>query len=84
LDVELDYRVRLAGDGRTTHAPLYLNGLCESSHGMGDAGSFSLLSLRSAAILNSLSNRLSPASAAGGHTSVPARQPAVDKFQAIA
>jgi hypothetical protein len=51
---------------------------------MGDAGSFSLLSLRSAAILNSLSNRLSPASAAGGHTSVPARQPAVDKFQAIA
>ncbi len=84
LDVELDYRVRLAGEGRTRHAPLYLNGLCESSHGMGDAGSFSLLSLRSAAILNSLSNRLSPASAAGGHTSVPARQPAVDEFQAIA
>lgn len=84
LEVELDYRVRLAGDGRNRHAPLYLNGLCESSHGMGDAGSFSLLSLRSAAILNSLSERLSPASASDGRTLVPAQQPAVDEFQAIA
>jgi L-ornithine N5-oxygenase len=34
--------------------PLYLNGLCESSHGLGDAGSFSLLSLRASEILRSL------------------------------
>ncbi|MGW0854333.1 SidA/IucD/PvdA family monooxygenase [Streptomyces sp. NPDC002690] len=30
--------------------PLFLNGLCESSHGIGDAGSFSLLSLRARTI----------------------------------
>lgn len=34
--------------------PLFLNGLCENSHGMGDAGSFSLLSLRSQAIFDSI------------------------------
>ncbi|MEI7375991.1 SidA/IucD/PvdA family monooxygenase [Dickeya chrysanthemi] len=38
--------------------PIYLNGLCESSHGYGDAGSFSLLSLRSQEILRSLSCQL--------------------------
>ena len=37
---------------------LYLNGLCESSHGYGDAGSFSLLSLRARDIFNSLSEQL--------------------------
>ena len=31
--------------------PLFLNGLCESSHGIGDAGSFSLLSVRAGRIL---------------------------------
>ncbi|EOW6722807.1 SidA/IucD/PvdA family monooxygenase [Cronobacter dublinensis] len=35
--------------------PLFLNGLCESSHGYGDAGSFSLLSLRAKDIWMSLS-----------------------------
>ncbi|MGH3614277.1 MAG: FAD-dependent oxidoreductase [Pseudonocardia sp.] len=30
--------------------PLFLNGLCETTHGIGDSGSFSLLSLRTAAI----------------------------------
>lgn len=43
---------------------LYLNGLCESSHGYGDAGSFSLLSLRARDILNSLSQQLGFACAA--------------------
>lgn len=42
--------------------PLYLNGLCESSHGYGDAGSFSLLSLRSRDILESLMAQLHSAS----------------------
>lgn len=58
LNVSFDYRVKFAG-GRDAHAPLYLNGLCESSHGMGDSGSFSLLALRSAAIARSLAERLS-------------------------
>jgi L-ornithine N5-oxygenase len=33
---------------------LFLNGLCESSHGIGDSGSFSLLSLRAGTISESL------------------------------
>ena len=33
---------------------VYLNGVCESSHGFGDAGSFSLLSTRSAQIAESI------------------------------
>lgn len=37
---------------------LFLNGLCESSHGIGDAGSFSLLSLRAQTIADSLRKRL--------------------------
>ena len=38
--------------------PIYLNGLCESSHGLGDAGSFSLLSLRAQQIAEDLIKRL--------------------------
>jgi L-ornithine N5-oxygenase len=38
--------------------PIFLNGLCESSHGIGDAGSFSLLSLRAATLTNALRARL--------------------------
>lgn len=34
--------------------PIYLNGLCETTHGLGDAGSFSLLSLRATTIAESL------------------------------
>lgn len=49
LAVERDYRVS------SRHGmPIYLNGLCESSHGLGDAGSFSLLSIRAADIVTSL------------------------------
>jgi L-ornithine N5-oxygenase len=49
LLVERDYQVRTQAG-----LPLFLNGLCESSHGLGDAGSFSLLSLRASEILQSL------------------------------
>jgi len=49
LVVNRDYSVRVNGMARC-----YLNGLCESSHGFGDAGSFSLLALRSAHIANSI------------------------------
>ncbi len=37
---------------------VFLNGLCESSHGLGDAGSFSLISLRVEHILSALENKL--------------------------
>ncbi|MCF4130070.1 lysine N(6)-hydroxylase/L-ornithine N(5)-oxygenase family protein [Methylobacterium sp. SyP6R] len=49
LCVERDYSVASESGLR-----IYLNGLCESSHGLGDAGSFSLLSLRSSEILASM------------------------------
>ncbi|MEO3973182.1 SidA/IucD/PvdA family monooxygenase [Streptomyces sp. CAU 1734] len=51
LGIDPAYRVRTVGDGVP---PLFLNGLCETSHGIGDAGSFSLLSLRAAAICERL------------------------------
>jgi L-ornithine N5-monooxygenase len=54
LIVEADYSLR-RHDERTP--PLFLNGLCESSHGIGDAGSFSLLSLRAGTIRDGLLKR---------------------------
>jgi L-ornithine N5-oxygenase len=42
--------------------PLFLNGLCESSHGFGDAGSFSILSVRGDMIASSLIDVLSTTS----------------------
>ena len=38
---------------------IFLNGLCESTHGASDAGSFSLLSLRAKKISNSIQKALS-------------------------
>ncbi|RWK47478.1 SidA/IucD/PvdA family monooxygenase [Mesorhizobium sp.] len=49
LIVGRNYQVKEAGG-----LPLYLNGLCEISHGMGDAGSFSLLSIRADQIVRSI------------------------------
>jgi len=63
LIVGLDYRVE-ADDGL---APIYLNGLCESTHGYGDAGSFSLLALRSKAIVQSLRRNLNAAEFGADH-----------------
>jgi L-ornithine N5-oxygenase len=51
-----DYRVQPV-PGHTL-PPIYLNGLCETTHGMGDAGSFSLIALRSAVIAESLNKAL--------------------------
>jgi L-ornithine N5-oxygenase len=51
LVIEPEYRLRPLQGGTP---PLFLNGLCESSHGIGDAGSFSLLSLRAATIVEGL------------------------------
>jgi L-ornithine N5-oxygenase len=56
-----DYELAAATEHEPEAGPLYLNGLCESTHGMGDAGSFSLLALRSARIANSLKARMARA-----------------------
>lgn len=56
LKVAYDYEVSPADSGLP---PLFLNGLCESSHGIGDSGSFSLLSLRAKMISDGLRKRLS-------------------------
>jgi L-ornithine N5-oxygenase len=51
IEVGRDYAVKLLGKNLPL---LYLNGLCESTHGLGDAGSFSLLSLRAQVIADSI------------------------------
>ncbi|MBP0460435.1 SidA/IucD/PvdA family monooxygenase [Streptomyces montanisoli] len=53
LDVSSEYRLLPAAPADPM-PPLFLNGLCESSHGIGDAGSFSLLSLRAGNLTDSL------------------------------
>jgi len=53
LEVGRDYRVAYSDECQ--HFPaLYLNGLCEATHGMGDAGSFSLVSVRARDILRGI------------------------------
>jgi L-ornithine N5-oxygenase len=37
---------------------VFLNGLCETTHGMGDAGTFSLLSVRAKVLSDSIAARL--------------------------
>jgi L-ornithine N5-oxygenase len=56
IEIGRDYR--LIFQSRIKSA-VYVNGLCEASHGFGDAGSFSLLSVRSYEIAQSLSRFLS-------------------------
>jgi len=52
IDIDRDYRLKY-GAG-CTRAAIFINGLCEASHGFGDAGSFSLLSIRSYQIASAL------------------------------
>lgn len=53
--VARDYSIEVEG---RVHGPrplrIYLNGLCEASHGMGDAGALSMLSVRSSDIAKSI------------------------------
>ncbi|MBM7773848.1 L-ornithine N5-oxygenase [Actinokineospora baliensis] len=58
--VGLDYRLATTDPQAP---PIFLNGLCESSHGLGDAGSFSLLALRAKAILHSARRALTTGAA---------------------
>ncbi|MBB5803457.1 L-ornithine N5-oxygenase [Saccharothrix ecbatanensis] len=57
LSVAFDYRVEAASSARGI-PPIYINGLCETTHGLGDAGSFSLLALRSKEIVQSVRRAL--------------------------
>lgn len=52
LDVSRSYQAAFRSG--QAHPPLFLNGLCEASHGLGDAGSFSLVSIRAREILEGL------------------------------
>lgn len=62
VDVERDYR--LVPKNRNGGFPrVFVNGLCESTHGFGDAGSFSLLSLRADTIARSIEEALIPTDA---------------------
>jgi len=53
--VARDYSIEVKG----AHGPLrlYLNGLCEASHGMGDAGALAVLSARATDITESITGR---------------------------
>ncbi|HTI09024.1 MAG TPA: SidA/IucD/PvdA family monooxygenase [Puia sp.] len=53
IKVEYNYGMKM-NDKTNADAYCFLNGLCESTHGMGDAGSFSLLSLRAKIIVETL------------------------------
>jgi L-ornithine N5-oxygenase len=70
LAVNEDYSLVTKSPGTP---PIFLNGLCESSHGIGDSGSFSLLSLRAETILRGYLDRWGrPANTgvmSGGHGS---------------
>lgn len=55
LKVAYDYEIETS----VAETPaVFLNGLCESSHGIGDSGSFSLLSVRAEVICSGLRKRL--------------------------
>jgi L-ornithine N5-oxygenase len=55
--VERDFRMRFAATIGDDAPPFFLNGVCESTHGFGDAGSFSLLSVRSALMTQTIQQR---------------------------
>ncbi len=74
LHVNRDYSLS-SSDPDAPLPPIYVNGLCESSHGLGDAGSFSLLLLRSAEVVRSPQSRL--------RTSVP-RTVLMDRVKTVA
>lgn len=62
VDVARDYSLKFAPSDldQSSHAQpkVFLNGLCEATHGFGDAGSFSLLWLRSKVITDALASQV--------------------------
>ncbi|MRU17098.1 ornithine monooxygenase [Roseovarius sp. A21] len=61
IAIARDYRVATLPGAAT--APVFINGLCETTHGFGDAGSFSLLSVRSEQIARALVDHIAEAGA---------------------
>lgn len=57
MRVNEDYSVGMKAEEELA-GPIYLNGLCEQTHGLGDAGSFSLLSIRAERITRALAQNL--------------------------
>jgi len=57
LQVARDYSVDLHTTNRGEPLKLYLNGLCEASHGMGDAGALAVLSARASDISTAIAQR---------------------------
>lgn len=56
ISIDRDYR--LSTKPELALPPLFINGLCETTHGFGDAGSFSLLSVRSDTIACAIGQHL--------------------------
>ncbi|MER6169090.1 SidA/IucD/PvdA family monooxygenase [Streptomyces violaceorubidus] len=79
LCVERDYHVPARGTAAGM-PPLFLNGLCETTHGLGDAGSFSLLSLRAATLVEGIRKRLGGPPSATHVTHASGRDSQVDEF----
>jgi len=52
--VSIDRNYKMENRSTTLNPAVYLNGLCETTHGFGDAGSFSLLSARADVIAESI------------------------------
>ncbi|MFF3323015.1 SidA/IucD/PvdA family monooxygenase [Streptomyces sp. NPDC002889] len=83
LEVATDYRL-LSVDPADALPPLFLNGLCESSHGIGDAGSFSLLSLRAGTLTDSLAAALAHRTPTADPPRAAAPEPAAAPHTAVA
>ncbi|GFH35763.1 SidA/IucD/PvdA family monooxygenase [Streptomyces pacificus] len=71
--VTRDYRLAMAPEAGDV-PQVYLNGLCESSHGMGDAGSFSLLALRAKEIASSIAAHLEKQAGDDSYTYIHTRK----------
>lgn len=56
LNNDLKVNRNYCAESKFINNKLFLNGLCEKSHGMGDAGSFSMLAYRSMEIVESILN----------------------------
>ena len=73
LWISRDYRIVARDETAASLPPIVLNGLCETTHGFGDAGSFSLLAFRSWAIAESLCACISQQRSMGGCNAGAAR-----------
>ncbi|MBS0444645.1 MAG: SidA/IucD/PvdA family monooxygenase [Proteobacteria bacterium] len=82
LFVTRDYRLESADAARPV-PPIYLNGVCESTHGFGDAGSFSLLSIRSWAIAMAMVGALDESMHAQAARSGTAKNAFLEAMEAI-